>query len=86
MVPALIADASDDAGRRYVQFFTTNIPTHTRAGLIPGPARGSSPDAGSAALDRQRFGGQQQPAAIAPSVPVPYPSETRARSASSAHT
>jgi hypothetical protein len=36
VVPALIADIGDDASWRYVEFFTANIATRTRAGPVPG--------------------------------------------------
>jgi hypothetical protein len=49
LVPALIADAGDAAGWRYVEFFTANIRNpHTRP-RTRGRAAGSSPGAKTAA-------------------------------------
>ena len=48
MVPALIADAGEQAGWRYVEFFTASINNpHTRRAYARA-ARGSSPGASSA--------------------------------------
>ena len=48
LVPALIADAGQKAGWRYVEFFAANIRNpHTR-GPMPAPANSSSPGANMA--------------------------------------
>jgi hypothetical protein len=55
IVPALIADAGEQASWRYVEFFTANINNdHTRRAY--GPAAGSSPGARTAASRSPAFG------------------------------
>src|SRR5579862_8481224 len=56
IVPALIANAADAAGLRYVEFLTATSTTRTRAGPTPGRAAGSSPGASGAGSRSVPFG------------------------------
>jgi hypothetical protein len=49
VVPALIADLGDQAGWRYVEFFTAKIRNPHTGAPTPGPAENSSPGANDAA-------------------------------------
>src|SRR5262245_30578746 len=54
VVPALIADLGDQAGWRYVEFFTAKIRNPNTRAPMPGPAANSSPGANGAAWRRLR--------------------------------
>jgi hypothetical protein len=49
LVPALIAAAGEQAGWRYIEFFTANIRSPTPGGPMPARAAGSLPGARTAA-------------------------------------
>jgi hypothetical protein len=73
VVPALIADLGDDAGWRYVEFFTANIPSRRRT------RRHHKPRAGTAECSRSSPRGRPLPRPGGHGTPAPPPLRLRYR-------